>query len=1223
MNTPPKLWRPPVLKSDLPKNEGEAQIDYPALLHGAFERRVAEFPDYIAVEAVIDDQFNTKTWTYTELNAKAEELADELSVLEREVVPWAHAYKNQRAVPMFIPGSPEFYIGVNGILKAGLAFCSLPLDAPPQRLLDIVEDAQASIVLGIGSSPFPGVDLSEDNDVNNALRKLVWVDMTDIYSWRAGKTLTSTEPGARHPPAEEDLAYILYTSGSTGKPKGVLISHLMVTCAISGHAAAFEPLPSYQDLRWLQFGMPTFDLSLLEIFLTLGYGGTLCSADRGLMLSDIEKTINFFKATSLFTVASLATLLRPKKLPTLTCIISGGEALTKYAIDNFSYDTPQEPGILPKKVINIYGPTETTMCATAETAGMGSRGSIAGEVFDCASVFLVDVNAETELLDVPMGLTGEIVFGGPMVGYGYMNRPEETAKAYTTAAGLGPVYRTGDKGRFVWSPEGKLKLEILGRFNMEQVKLNTRRVELGEIESTIARVEAIREIATVVIDGSFLAAYLGLNGDESEDPVYHQQVINDCRAAADAGLPNWMRPVEYIVVPKVPRTSSGKIDRKTLQKIAFEQFGASTAHKEPSPSGSEFDAAAAAAADAAPTDLTNIESILTMLQNTFRVVVGTDSAALSDSTLPLNACGLDSLRAMKFLQELRKQDVEGLALKDVLAGSNFNEVAQVVLENHAKALAEAAVAADEDDELPQIEDEEELLTLPLAAKLKHFSVLSRAQCIEKLGIPSEDIVDILPATGIQVRMLSNIEEARDFGVNKPWVEHFPYEVPDHIDADRLEKAIVEAMNGRDAFRTVWVEVDHPLAPFAQCVLSPDSPHAAHPVIKMTVPTYSQDPKSLWMRTYDHAQKTAEEYFDLHSMGSVTTFIRSLDNKHCVVIFSMFHLIYDGMSLAGLGRDISEAYQGLPITGFGKPGVRVPVEEHYGSDWLGTTMFWMNRLAGVASFQFGDQKMETHDNSFISVNPGVGVGSESLVSNFSLGDLLTISKEKNLFGPMAIVQAAWAMTLAQTLPKPNAAGDAYDVQFGSVFHGRQKPDSLDAFGLMLDALPMRITFPSDKQLTNREVCNLLFGQYTEALPFTEMPCPNVQFARTTRRFDTTVILQAFPKSQFAEEVEGLPAFNRAHDVLVPWRETNAGNPLLLELWPGKDSTNDKLSLRLTYSQVWPGYEFMTQEWIQGMLVTLHEALIALTETPDELFSPVYGRKTITATTATADVMDCTE
>ena len=152
------------------------------------------------------------------------------------------------------------------------------------------------------------------------------------------------------------------------------MSHLALACSIESHSTAI-PLPGNGpgDFRWFQFAAPTFDPSLMEIFVTLSSGGTLCSADRSLTLTDLEGTINEARATIMMATPSLAALLRPPLLTTLESLWTMGEKLNRTVIDNFSTDPS-------RMLVNAYGPTEAAVnCTFLGPVEHSVRGSIIGE----------------------------------------------------------------------------------------------------------------------------------------------------------------------------------------------------------------------------------------------------------------------------------------------------------------------------------------------------------------------------------------------------------------------------------------------------------------------------------------------------------------------------------------------------------------------------------------------------------------------------------------------------------------------------------------------------------------------------------------------------------------------------------------------------------------------------------------------------------------------------
>lgn len=322
LQTPYPIFMPQDRRQDNHKGyEGD-------LLHSAFERRATESPNAPALEflegwAEPAGSARTITLTYAELDRRAARLAH---LLRRKIGAKAQAQGWPGSVPLFLGPSVGLYISILACLKAGLAFSPLALDAPPERLNTIILDQAAPLVLYSQSKPHGiGGDTTE------------WLDVSSFE----GQMMKSEEQRSE---VEEpnwtvrqtDLAYILYTSGSTGVSKGVQITHSSAATSMSAHAQAVNPPLDPQRTRWFQFAAPTFDPSVMEIFVTLGTGGTLCSARRSLTLQDVNRTVNELGATIMMATPSLATLLRRERVPKLKSLWTMGEALNDAVVDAFA-----------------------------------------------------------------------------------------------------------------------------------------------------------------------------------------------------------------------------------------------------------------------------------------------------------------------------------------------------------------------------------------------------------------------------------------------------------------------------------------------------------------------------------------------------------------------------------------------------------------------------------------------------------------------------------------------------------------------------------------------------------------------------------------------------------------------------------------------------------------------------------------------------------------------
>lgn len=562
--------------------------DNPAVVHTAFEKQCKSRPDNVLIEHLyFDDESSAEcidTLTYKQVHARATKLAQNLMEIER-YADWKPMAGQQRAVPILLPTCPELIVAILGVLKAGYAVCPLAVDRPGESLLEVLGDLQAVPVIGMGSDSISShLRPGGHGTRSKPSARFIWIDVNNVDAWRHEQRFHAAPVIARPLPAvlASDIAYVIFTSGSTGKPKGVLVPHGAMVASISSFSQrAAAHLPTGPRLRWFVMNLPSFDAYQLDLLLVILRGGTLCLPERSLLLTDVEGAINRMRPTATTTVSSLAVILRPEKLPTLRTIVVGGEMLHQKVVANFAHkpivngsssDRLRRRATTARHLINGYGPTETAIVVATADMTVTTRGSMIGSVLPTALVVIIDPLSE-EVRELPAGVAGELAIGGPQLSAGYLNRPVETAQAFVTCTTLGRLYRTGDKARVVWSADGRREIEMLGRLTLDQVKINGRRMELGEVESCVLGVADVREAAVAVVQESMLTAFLVLRntgGGRSRAA----QVMKACHRQASEHLAPWMCPSSYHIVESLPRTPNDKIDRRQLTRLAMEALDA-------------------------------------------------------------------------------------------------------------------------------------------------------------------------------------------------------------------------------------------------------------------------------------------------------------------------------------------------------------------------------------------------------------------------------------------------------------------------------------------------------------------------------------------------------------------------------------------------------------------------------------------------------------------------
>ena len=434
-------------------------------------------------------------------------------------------------VPVLIPQSPELYIALLAILKAGAAFCPMNLDVPLERAKFILEDVSARVVITTS-------DLISKLPQGN--HNVLIVDSDDTMD-------VSPVVAGHRQPGPEDLAYVMYTSGSTGTPKGVGVSHEAATQSLLAHD---RHIPQFS--RFLQFAAPSFDVSVFEIFFPFFRAKTLVSCTRSAMLNDLPAVIRKMDVDACELTPSVAgSLLRKREnAPALRLLLTIGEMLTKPVIQEFGGN-----GERPSMLWGMYGPTEAAIHCTLQPAfAHDSTVSNIGIPLDTVSAFILkirdDGDASPEFKVLPRGEVGELVVGGHQLAQGYLNRPEQTSSAFIDTP-YGRLYRTGDKARMC--PDGRL--ECLGRISDGQVKLRGQRMELGEVEHAALRTDGCHSAVAGVTDATLvLFCAVDRGGD----------MASKIRESCKKWLPGFMIPGDIVVVGTFPRLPSGKVDRKRL-----------------------------------------------------------------------------------------------------------------------------------------------------------------------------------------------------------------------------------------------------------------------------------------------------------------------------------------------------------------------------------------------------------------------------------------------------------------------------------------------------------------------------------------------------------------------------------------------------------------------------------------------------------------------------------
>ncbi|MFD1213411.1 Pls/PosA family non-ribosomal peptide synthetase, partial [Arthrobacter sp. GCM10027362] len=479
--------------------------------------------------------------TYGQLDERANRLARYLAA--RGVGPGAK-------VALLFDQPVRAYAALLGVLKARAAFVPLDPGFPDDRLAYIVADAGASCVLTL-SSLRPRVA--------GTGAQVVCLDEEDPL-------ISAQDPARPDAPAGDSLAYIIYTSGSTGRPKGVAVEHASICNFVTVAAGTYGYEPGDRVYQGMTIA---FDFSMEEIWVPWMVGATLVPKPAGSSLLGMElgRYLREQRITALCCVPTLLATL-DEDLPDLRFLLVSGEACPRDLVARWHRQG--------RRFLNVYGPTEATVTATWDLVHPDKPVTL-GVPLPTYTAVILDPEAPRAL---PPGETGEIGLAGPGLARGYVNREEQTAKAFIPDF-LGidnnpsrRIYRTGDLGRFTEAGT----IEYLGRIDT-QVKIRGYRIELTEIESVLlahpAIAQAVADTHTPAPGTVELAAWYSLRpGAAPPDPHALQQHLRE-------HLPGYMVPAYLEHLPAIPMLPSDKADRKNLPAPARRLTGGTGPHTAP------------------------------------------------------------------------------------------------------------------------------------------------------------------------------------------------------------------------------------------------------------------------------------------------------------------------------------------------------------------------------------------------------------------------------------------------------------------------------------------------------------------------------------------------------------------------------------------------------------------------------------------------------------------
>ncbi|USP74910.1 nonribosomal peptide synthetase 4 [Curvularia clavata] len=879
------------------------------------------------------------SFTYQEFDRVTDQLAAHLQSI---------GVTTETFVPILFEKSSWAIVSMIAIMKAGGAYVPLDPKHPQSRLLELIGDVGAEVVLCSRLYQATAAKVAKTPLLvdQRSIRKLA---MPATGELRAAST-------------PDNAAYCLFTSGTTGKPKGTIISHR----AFCTSAAAFTRRMNINATsRTFQFASYTFDASCIEILSALTVGATVCVPSEDDRMNNLPGAIRKLKANwSLLTPSVLGTV-DPERVPSLKTLVSGGEALPGHILKKWGSST---------YFINAYGPTECSVVAatayksTLDHKLLPSEPATIGTGSGCR-LWIVHPRNHDKLM--PVGSVGELVIEGPTVARGYLNEEEKTRKAFITNPGWAAtiaaqhgafetvrMYKTGDLVRY--NSDGSVS--YIGRKDT-QIKLNGQRVELGEIEYHVSQKlpdnvqSAVELIAPNKGSIKALAVFFAVVQPTPIDEDQHAQATvgiassNDlllplddqlrdiCKNAENGlagALPSYMIPSIFIPVKKMPWTSAGKLDRNCLrasiqdlsrQELAMYRLSSMATKKQPT-------------TDAEKKIHKAVCSVLNLPPS---------SVGIDDSFVRLGGDSISSMRLITMVQAEQMQ----LSFVDIFKSPKLSDLAKIASPNSTTSQVEKVIQPFE----------------LLHAPLKATDVI--AQVTQQCRLSESEIQDVYPTSPLQDALIT-------LTIKQPgaYVGQHVFALPQSVDLAKFKASWEQAIRDIDILRTRIMQL--PSGTFMQAVLKED--------------------KVDWKSAASLQDAQAEVFRTPSQIGGrlAAYTIVAADSSQRYFVWTLHHALYDGWGIHLMIQRVQQIYAKGASNMPQSPYVQF-IKYLSNVDDSISKAYWKTNLSGTDAYQFPRPPSTKSKNT---------------PNGQTLQHRMKLAPHKHVdVTPTNVLRAAWALVLA--------------------------------------------------------------------------------------------------------------------------------------------------------------------------------------------------------------------